>query len=168
MKNAKSSQVVRFLTYAAMIAALYTVFTYLSALFGMSSGVIQLRISEALTILPALLPGVGAAASIAGLFGGCILANALTGCMVLDVIFGSIATLLGGFGTYLLRKRPYLAWLPPVISNAIIVPQILIHVYEVPDALWFLTLTVGAGELLSCGLFGGLLYFALKKRGIKG
>ena len=145
------------LANAGMIAAMYVVLTYIANLAGLASGTIQVRLSEALTILP-----VFTAAAVPGLTVGCVLANLLTGCAAWDVVFGSVATLLGAIGTRLLKKQPLLAWIPPVVSNAIIVPIILIKVYAVPDAWWFLVLTVGAGEIISCGLLGLLLWKALK------
>ena len=141
------------LANAGMIAAMYVVLTYIANLAGLASGTIQVRLSEALTILP-----VFTAAAVPGLTVGCVLANLLTGCAAWDVVFGSVATLLGAIGTRLLKKQPLLAWIPPVVSNAIIVPIILIKVYAVPDAWWFLVLTVGAGEVISCGLLGLLLW----------
>ena len=141
------------LTNAGMIAALYVVLTVLAAQFNLANGAIQVRFSEALTILP-----VFTVAAVPGLTVGCILANLLTGCASWDVVFGSLATLIGAVGTRLLRQRPLLAWIPPVISNAAIVPVILMKVYGVEDAWWFLVLTVGAGELISCGLLGLLLW----------
>ena len=98
-----------------------------------------------------------------GLTVGCILANIITGCALWDVVFGSLATLIGAAGTYLLRKKPLLAWIPPVLSNAIIVPIVLQKVYGVPDSFWYLMLTVGAGEVIACGILGLLLYKALEK-----
>lgn len=159
---------VRFMTYAGMTAALYVLFTELSALLGLSGGVIQLRFSEALTVLPALLPGAGGIAAGVGLFTGCLIANAVTGCALWDVIFGSLATLLGAAGTLLVRRHRRVIWLPPVISNMLIVPPVLIRVYGAEDALWFLMLTVGAGEALSCGVLGMLLCRALERRGLTG
>ena len=141
------------LANAGMIAALYVVLTVLAAQFNLANGAIQVRFSEALTILP-----VFTAAAVPGLTVGCILANLLTGCAAWDVVFGSLATLIGAVGTRLLRHRPLLAWIPPVISNAAIVPIILMKVYGVEDAWWFLVLTVGAGEVISCGLLGLLLW----------
>ena len=145
------------LANAGMIAALYVVLTWIANLAGLASGAIQVRLSEALTILP-----VFTAAAVPGLTVGCVLANLLTGCAAWDVVFGSLATLIGAVGTRLLRNKPMLAWIPPVVSNMAIVPVILIKVYGVPDAWWFLVLTVGAGELISCGLLGLLLWKALK------
>ena len=145
------------LVNGGMIAALYVVLTVLAAQFNLASGAIQVRFSEALTIMP-----VFTAAAVPGLAVGCVLANLLTGCAAWDVVFGSLATLIGAIGTRLLKDRPLLAWIPPVISNMAIIPIILIKVYAVPDAWWFLVLTVGAGEVLSCGVLGLLLRKALK------
>ena len=145
------------LAIAGMIAALYVALTYIANLFGLASGAIQVRLSEALTILP-----VFTASAIPGLTVGCVLANLLTGCAAWDVVFGSVATLIGAVGTRLLKDKPLLAWIPPVVSNMAIVPIILIKVYGVPDAWWFLVLTVGAGEVIACGLLGLLLWKALK------
>ena len=145
------------LAIAGMIAALYVALTYVANLFGLASGAIQVRLSEALTILP-----VFTASAIPGLTIGCVLANLLTGCAAWDVVFGSLATLIGAVGTRLLKDKPLLAWIPPVASNMAIVPIILIKVYGVPDAWWFLVLTVGAGEVIACGLLGLLLWKALK------
>ena len=145
------------LAVGAVIAALYVVLTVLAAQFNLASGAIQVRFSEALTILP-----VFTASAVPGLTVGCVLANLLTGCAAWDVVFGSLATLIGAVGTRLLKDKPLLAWIPPVLSNMAIIPIILIKVYAVPDAWWFLVLTIGAGEVLSCGVLGLLLYKALK------
>ncbi|MCI5821900.1 MAG: QueT transporter family protein [Lachnospiraceae bacterium] len=153
----KKKNVIR-LTQAAMIAAIYVVLTYFISAFGLASGAIQVRISEALTILPVFTP-----AAIPGLFVGCLLSNLLTGCMALDVIFGSIATLIGAVGTYLLRKTKFAFTLPPVISNAIIVPIVLKNVYGLQDAAWYLVLTVGAGEVISVCILGMILKKVLWK-----
>ena len=152
----------RFITQAALIAALYVVLTYVANSLGLASGAIQVRFSEALTILPFFTP-----AAIPGLFIGCILINLLTGCALLDIIFGSIATLLGAIGTYVLRKHKWLAPLPPVLSNILIVPFVLAYVYGVPGGIPYLMATVGAGEVISCYVFGMVLLFALNKyRGV--
>ena len=145
------------LAVGAVIAALYVVLTVLAAQFNLASGAIQVRFSEALTIMP-----VFTAAAVPGLTIGCVLANLLTGCAAWDVVFGSLATLIGAVGTRLLKDRPLLAWIPPVLSNAAIVPVILMKVYGVPDAWWYLVLTVGAGEIIACGILGLLLWRSLK------
>ena len=114
---------INFLTQAAMIAALYVVLTLAINAFGLASGAIQVRVSEALTILPYFTP-----AAIPGLFIGCLLSNTITGCALFDIIFGSIATLLGAVGTYLLRRHKWLAPVSPIIANTIIVPFVLSYV----------------------------------------
>lgn len=142
-----------YITRAAMTAAVYVVLTLLSNTFGLSNGLIQVRISEALTILPYYLPE-----AVPGLFAGCLLANIFTGCLPWDVVFGSLATLLGALGTrFVARKfrKKWLAILPPVIANAVIIPFILQYVYNIPKGYFIILLTVGAGELLSCSI--GLL-----------
>ncbi len=150
----------KFLTQAAIIAALYVVLTAICTALGLSSGVIQVRFSEALTILPLFTP-----AAIPGLFIGCIISNLLAGSMVLDIIFGSVATLLGAVGTYLLRgKSKYLAPVPPIFANTLIIPFILQFVYGFTEGLWYFFITVFIGEFISCGIFGMLLYRALEKR----
>lgn len=143
---------VLYLTQAAMIAAIYVVLTYFISAFGLASGAIQIRISEALTILPIFTP-----AAIPGLFIGCLISNTITGCMALDIVFGSLATLLGALGTYLLRGTKFLFTLPPVIANTIIVPIVLREVYGLEDAVWYLMVTVGIGEILSVCVLGMIL-----------
>lgn len=147
-----------YVTTAASVAALYTVLTLVSSAFGLSSGVIQIRISEALTVLPAFIP-----AAIPGLFIGCIVSNLISGCLLTDIVFGSIATLIGAFGTYLLRKRKYLLTLPPIAANALIVPFVLQYAYGAGDAYFFILGTVSLGEIISCGVLGTLLYVALER-----
>ena len=152
-KNQKSS----FMTQAAMIAAIYVVLTYIFAPF--SFGDIQVRISEALTILPVFTP-----AAIPGLFIGCLIGNILGGAILPDIIFGSLATLIGAFFTYLLRKKSqFVCVIPPIISNTLIVPLVLRYGYGINLPLPFLMLTIGIGEIISCGALGLVLYYALKK-----
>ena len=151
----KSKKLV-FICQAAVIAALYVVLTYVFSAF--ASGVIQVRVSEALTILPAFTP-----AAIPGLVIGCLLSNTLTGCVLLDIIFGSVATLIGALGSYALRRHTWLVPIPPIVSNMIIVPFVLRFAYGATDAFPYMIATVGAGEIISCYLLGMLLYGALKK-----
>lgn len=149
-----------YLTYAGLIAAIYVVLTFVSQSVGLASGAIQFRLSEMLTILPMFT-----ASAIPGLTVGCVLANILTGCAMWDVVFGSVATLIGAFGTYMLRKteNPYLGALPPILSNMIIVPFVLQKVYGVPDGYWYLLVTVGIGEVVCCGVLGVIMYKVIKK-----
>ncbi len=145
---------------AAMIAALYVVLTYLANMLGLANREIQVRFSEALTILPFFTP-----AAIPGLTIGCFLSNTLTQCMPLDVIFGTLATFLGAVGTYWLRRFKWLAPVPPILANTMIVPWVLRFAYGIPAAIPYLMFTVGAGEVISCGVFGMMLLFALNKSG---
>ena len=149
---------IRNLCIAAVIAALYTVLTCVVGAFGLANGVIQLRLSEALCILPVFVP-----AAIPGLTIGCLLSNIILSAMWQDVIFGSLATLLGALGAYWLRRHPYLAPLPTVISNALIIPPILAYVYGAEEGMVFLTISVGLGELLSAYVCGLILLPLLKK-----
>ena len=146
------------LTRAALIAALYVILTFLAQLFGLANGVIQFRLSEILTVMPLFYKE-----AIPGLWVGCVLANLLTGCALWDIVFGSVATLLGALGTYYLgRKKPLLGPLFPILANMLIVPAVLQHVYGAPDSYWYLMATVGIGEIVCCGLGGMLLYRAYK------
>ena len=150
---------VRFITYSAIIAALYVILTGLSAVLHLASGPIQIRLAEALTVLPVFTP-----TAIPGLFLGCVLANFLTGSLIWDVVFGSLATLIGAVGTYFLRKKSkYLAVLPPIVSNMLIVPAVLQYVYGEEQMYWILMLTVGVGEILSAGVCGLILHKTLSK-----
>lgn len=152
------SKKIMYLSQAAMIAALYVVLTLLANALGLANYAIQVRFSEALTILPFFTP-----AAIPGLTIGCLLSNILTGCAPLDILFGTLATLIGALGTYALRRFEWLAPLPPIIANTIIVPWVLRFAYDIPDAIPYLMATVGAGELISCGLIGMLLLRSLKQ-----
>lgn len=150
----KKGMSVMFITQGAVIAALYVV---LVVIFNyMSFGPIQFRIAEALTILPYFTP-----AAIPGLFVGCIIANVLGGAVVWDILFGSIATLIGAIGTYLLRKNKWLAPIPPIVANTIIVPFVLRYAYGSEGMFAMFFVTVGAGEIIVCGILGMILLFAL-------
>lgn len=149
----------QFVVYGGLISALYVVLTLVSQLFGLASGVIQVRLSESLCMLPCLT-----SAAVPGLSIGCLIANFIMGSPWQDVVFGTLATVIGAVGTWMMRKKaPQWSWIPPVLSNAIIVPIVLIYAYHVPDAWWFLVLTVGAGELIACGLIGIYVYHVAQK-----
>ena len=145
-----------------MIAALYVALTYLSSLVGLDKGAIQFRISEMLCILPAFFPE-----AVIGLTIGCALANLVTGSMALDIVFGSLATLLGALGVRALRKLPKkLSWLiplPTILANAVIVPFVIKYVYLTEGLYWIFFLTVGLGELVCAGILGMMLYYSIKK-----
>ena len=150
------------LTRGALIAALYVLLTLLSSSLGLDKYAVQLRLSEALCILAVVFPE-----AVPGLFIGCILANSLTSALLPDVIFGSVATLIGAIGARLLCHLPerliWVATLPTVISNAIIVPLVLKYAYEVEELIPYMMLTVAVGEFLAATLLGTLLYFSLKR-----
>ena len=155
--NQKNDKHVLLLVQAAMIAALYVVLTFIANALGLASQAIQVRFSEALTILPYFTP-----AAVPGLFVGCLLSNILTGCALPDIVFGSLATLVAAILTRKLRKHKWMAPLPPIAANAIVVPFVLLYAYGV-GPLWFTFITVTAGEIISCGVLGMLLLFALQK-----
>ena len=148
---------VLFIVHASVIAALYVVLTFIANAFGLANYAVQVRFSEALTILPFFTP-----AAIPGLTLGCLLSNILTGCALPDIIFGTLATLIGAVLTWLLRRNKWLAPVPPIVANTAIVPFVLYYAYGIRP-LWFSFITVGAGEILSCGLLGILLLNVLNK-----
>jgi uncharacterized membrane protein len=147
---------VLFMTQAAMIAAVYVALTYVFA--AISFGEVQLRIAEALTILPMFTP-----AAVPGLFVGCLIGNILGGAVLPDIICGSLATLIGAACTWKLRTRsPFLGCLPPILANIIVVPFVLKYAYGTNLPIPWMMLTVGLGEVLGCGVLGCVLYYALK------
>lgn len=148
----------RYIAEGAMIAALYVILTYISMGMGLDKGVIQCRLSEALTVLPVL-----SGAAVPGLFIGCIISNLLTGCALWDVVLGSLATLIAAIVTTKLKKLPYLAPIPAIIANTIVVPPVLAYVYNVETALPLIALTVFIGEVISCGIFGTVLLYTVKR-----
>ena len=153
MRNDK----VLFITQAALIAAIYVVLCVVFA--PISYGPIQTRVAEALVVLPYFTP-----AAVPGLFIGCLIANIYGGGIILDVVCGSIATLIGACGTYLLRHRSrYLASVPPVIANALIIPWVLKYGYGEPFSIPFMALTVGLGEILTATVMGTVLLMVLDR-----
>lgn len=145
-----------FITQGAVIAAIYVVLVFV--FYYWSFGPIQFRVAEALTILPVFTP-----AAVPGLFIGCLIANITGGAVIWDIVFGSLATLIGAVGTYMLRKHPWAAPLPPILANTVIVPFVLKYAYGTEGMLWYFMLTVGLGEVIVCGVLGSLLRVALKK-----
>ncbi len=156
----ESKNKVHFMTQAAMIAAIYTALTV--AFAPIAYGPIQFRISEALCILPFFTP-----AAIPGLFLGCAISNgmgvALGTAVLPDVIFGSLATLIGAAGSYAVRKNKWLVCIPPIAANTVIIPWVLRYAYGAPELIPFMMLTVGIGELLAVGVLGNLLLAALEQ-----
>ena len=159
----KSQIRVRYITLSAIIAALYVVLTLISAMFGLSSGAIQLRISEALCALVYFTP-----AAIPGLSIGCLISNLITNANVLDVVFGTLATFLGALGGYYLRRNKWLVTLPTLIANTVIVPLVIVYGFGSPVVtLPYIALTVGIGEFISACLLGTGLILILEKYNFK-
>jgi len=161
---------VQFLTQGAMIAAVYTVLTLLAAAVNLAYGPVQFRFSEALTILPIFTP-----AAIPGLALGCLLSNIWSGYGVADMVFGTAATLLAAIATRMVRNIrikniPFLAPLPPVLLNAVIV-GLEISILSPGGFVWAgffsIALSVGAGELVICYALGLPLAAALERIGAK-
>ena len=159
----KNQERVRFITFSAIIAAFYVVLTLISAMFGLSSGAIQIRISEALCVLTFFTP-----AAIPGLTVGCLISNLIASANILDIVFGTLATFLGVLGGYYLRNNKWLVTLPTVLANTIIVPLVIVYGFGVKDmALPLVALTVGIGEFLSATVLGTALLIVLKKYNFK-
>ena len=123
------------IAYAAMTAGIYTALTLVFA--PISFGPVQFRISEVLCVLPIFFPA--------------------------DIVYGSLATLIGAAGTYMLREKKYIASLPPVIANILIIPFVLKYAYGMNDFIPFMMLTVGAGEFIAVCVLGNMLSFTLSK-----
>ena len=153
----KNLQRVRFITLSAIIAALYFVLTM--AVFELASGAIQIRISEALCVLAYFTP-----AAVPGLTLGCFISNVILTGNPLDIIFGTLATFIGAFGGYLLRKNKWLITLPTVLANAIIIPFVIYFGFgETELAIPWLMLTIFIGEFISATVLGTSLLEILKK-----
>ncbi|MEA5059438.1 hypothetical protein SDC9_166296 [bioreactor metagenome] len=147
------------LARGALIGALYVLISLAVAPIG--SGLLQARLSEALCVLPWFTP-----AAIPGLFLGCLLANLLTGAVIYDVVFGSLATGLAALLTFWFRRRGYSKWLAPlpaVVVNALVVGYLLAYVYEVGVSMALCALSVAAGQILSCYGLGMPLMRLLEK-----
>lgn len=145
-----------FITQAALIAAVYVALVYVFK--PISFSYVQVRIAEALTVLPYFTP-----AAIPGVTIGCLLGNFYTGADVLDIVFGSLATLIGAVGSYVLRKHKFLVPVPPILANSIMIPWVLRFAYGLTLPVPFMMLTVGIGEIISCGVLGFILLFVLNK-----
>ena len=155
MKDRKTDVLI--ITHAAAIAAIYVVLTVIFA--PISFGPMQVRIAEALMLMPLFTP-----AAVPGLFIGCIIANMIGGAVALDVIFGSLATLIGAWGGYLLRKNRWLVPIPPIISNAAIIPFVLKYGYGIADIpIYLMIIYIAVGEIIGCYILGEVLGSILLK-----
>lgn len=152
----KTDNKTMYLTQGAAIAAVYIVLTM--AFAAISFGPVQFRISEALCILPYFTP-----AAVPGVAIGCLLSNLLAGAMLPDVVFGTLATLIGALGSYALRKNKWLVCVPPILANALIIPFVLRYAYGSQDLIPYMMVTVGIGEILAVGVLGNILLVALER-----
>lgn len=144
-------------THSAAIAAIYVILTLVFA--PMSFGAVQVRIAEALTILPLFTP-----AAVPGLFVGCLIANVLGGAILWDVLFGSLATLIGAILGRMLRKNRWLVPIPAIISNSIIVPLVLCYGYGINMPLILMALYIAIGEIVGCYVLGEILAEVIFRR----
>ena len=150
------TQATRRLARGAVIAALYTALTLLLA--PISYGQFQVRLSEAMTLLPILLPEAVPALAI-----GCLLSNILGGCTIFDIVFGTLATLLAALCTRRLRGKFWLAAAMPVVFNGVIVGAVVHYCYSPAFPLPLCMLTVAIGEAIACMIVGPLLIGALRR-----
>ncbi len=163
--------VTKLVARAGVIAALYFVLTM--AVLPVASGAIQFRVSEALTLLPLVFPE-----AIPALFAGCILANLVSGCVVYDVIFGSVVTLLAACLTYAAGRVFKKTWLKiavggifPVLLNAFLLPLIWLFCYESLEYAYMIqVLFLIAGQGVSVYLLGTFLMLPvmrMREKGVK-
>ena len=145
----------KFITRAAVIAALYAAIAIVQP---WSSGEIQIRVSESMTVLAGLVP-----AAIPGIFAGCLITNIFVGAGVLDIIFGSLASLIAAALSYKLRRNKWLVPLPPVVVNAVIVGSTLHYTINSGVPLWLNMVYVGAGQIVACYILGLPFLYALSR-----
>lgn len=144
------------ITGAAVIAAIYTALTLM--FLPIAYGPISFRISELLCILPYFTP-----AAVPGLFVGCFTANFLAGAAPMDVVFGSLATLVGAWGSYRLRRYKWLVCVPPILSNTLVIPWVLRFAYGNDQMMPLLTATIFISEAVAVGVFGNGLLVLLSR-----
>lgn len=152
----KQSKKILFMSQSAMIAALYVTLVFVFQPISFSG--IQCRIAEMLTILPFFTP-----AAVPGLTIGCLLANIFGGADILDIVFGTLATGMASYVSYILRKNKWLVPIPPILFNTLIIPFVLRFAYMETTPLPLLALSIFIGQLLSCGVLGMFLLLSLEK-----
>ncbi len=156
MKTKFDDRKTKEIVLGAVIAALYVALTLPFA--PIAYGPVQFRISEALTVLPYFTP-----AAVPGVTLGCLLSNILMGSPLPDIVFGTIATLIGAIFSYRLRVHKYLVCVPPIVANALIIPWVLKFAYGVPDLVPVMMFTVGLGEVLAVGVLGNIFLLSLER-----
>ena len=159
MKANKNHAKVRYLCLAAIIAALYVALSLVSGALGLASGAIQVRISEALCVLPFFT-----SAAIPGVTIGCLIFNIISSGNILDIIFGTLASLIGVIGARMLRKWKWSITLPTIAANTIIIPFVLKYGFMLEESIWFFAATLFIGEFIAAGILGTALLFSLQKR----
>ena len=148
---------VKTIAQGAIIAAVYAALTYLLA--PISYGLMQVRVSEAMCVLPYFTP-----AAIPGLFVGCVIANLLGGFGIYDIVFGSLATLIAAFITHLLKTHSrWWSPLPAVLCNALIVGYMMAFIFNVGESFPVCAAYVGAGQLIACYGLGIPLSYGISK-----
>ena len=157
LKGKSEKAKLRYMIKAAVIATVYAVITYLFR--PISYGVIQVRVSEALTLLPLIEP-----AAIPGLFLGCLIANILGGMGLWDIYLGSLITLVSAYITSKM-PNPVLGALPPIVFNSIGVAFYLSLLFHMP--YWVTALYIGVGQLVSVAVLGIPLYYFIQKTSLK-
>lgn len=148
----------RFLVQASLIAAIYTALCMILHPISFGFAGVELRVSEALTLLPVLTP-----AAVPGLFIGCLLSNLLGGATMLDVVFGSLTTLVAAMLSRKWRNQPVLAAVPPVVLNAVVIGALLRYAYGVAMPLWLCMLSIGLGQLAACFALGLPMLYMLRR-----
>jgi len=156
MRKLKTDRPIYFMVYASAIAAIYVVLTMMFA--PIAFGPVQFRIAEALCILPCFT-----SAAVPGVVIGCFLANLLCGAAAMDVVFGTVATLIGAVGSYALRKTRWAVCIPPILSNTVIIPWVLRYAYGSVELIPVAMVTVGIGEILAVGVLGNGLRMVLER-----
>ena len=156
MKTKFDDRKTKEIVLGAVIAALYVALTLPFA--PIAYGPVQFRIAEALTVLPYFTP-----AAVPGVTLGCLLSNILMGSPLPDIVFGTIATLIGAIFSYRLRVHKYLVCVPPIVANALIIPWVLKFAYGVPDLVPVMMFTVGLGEVLAVGVLGNIFLLSLER-----
>ena len=161
MKNTREK--ILYITYGAMIAALYILFTWVSEIFGLAYLTPQIRLGEALCVLVWFTP-----AAVPGLFAGCFLANLTMGCVIWDVVLGSLTTLFAAVIARKIKCR-WLVPLPNVILNTAVIPFVILYFYMdgISLPLYGATaISVLFGEVASAYVIGLLLLFSVDRKGI--
>ncbi len=164
MENRKNfSMTLKYIVMGAAIAAIYATLTLV--LQPISFSVYQVRVSEALSILPYFT-----SSAVPGLFIGCLIANLLGGAVIWDVVFGSIATLIAAAIAYFMKKHnvsKFLIPLPSVIANTIIIGLLMRYVYNFDMSLLLCMLSIFVGQAIACYVVGIPLMLAIEKIKIK-